>query len=94
MRSTNKASGGFVTNVEISGNYLPNFGGAVITVYQGFSSEGLLQQAQDMVHEGVHGYAGLNDQQIAAAAGVPGALNMTQSQASAAFNNVFRGKCK
>ena len=94
MRSTNKASGGFVTNAEISGNYLPNFGGAVITVYQGFSSEGLLQQAQDMVHEGVHGYAGLNDQQIAAAAGVPGALNMTQSQASAAFNNVFRGKCK
>jgi hypothetical protein len=85
--STNPTAGGYTTVAEISG---PN----TITTYMAFSQEGVLAQAQTLLHEATHLASGGTDQQIAAAAGVPNAANLSTSAASAAFQKQLGTHCK
>ena len=65
-----------------------------INTYARFNSSGLLSKAQTLLHEATHLMSGGTDKQVAAAAGVPNALNMSRDQASAAFQAALEKHCK
>jgi hypothetical protein len=80
-------SGNYHTAAEISAQN-------TITTYMTFNNEGLLAKAQTLLHEATHLASGGSDQQVAAAAGVPDAANMSTGQASAAFQKELAKHCK
>jgi RHS repeat-associated protein len=92
MTNTNVESNGYVTNAQVFGNQIA--GGSTLYLYQGFANQAITGQAQILLHEGTHLFAGASDNQLAAAAGVPNASNLSQPQASAAYQQKLQGKCK
>ena len=93
LPNVNPTQGGFVTNAEVK--FMdPAFGANSVTLYQGFKAQDTTGRAQILTHEGLHLATGGSDQQLAAAAGVPGAWDMNGSKASAEFQKKLQEKCK
>ncbi len=65
-----------------------------ITTYKIFNNAVPVMKAQTLLHEATHINSGGTDQQLAAAAGVPNAMNMSIAEASGAFQKELQKHCK
>jgi len=92
MTNVNVTKGSYTINAQTRGSQIG--GDGTLFLYQGFANKGLTGQAQVILHEGTHLLANASDNQLAAAAGVPNAMSISQSQASAAYQAQLERKCK
>jgi len=91
VQGVDKREGKFTTFAAATGNT----DNPQITLYRAFTIAVLKLQAQVLLHEGTHELAlYASDQQLAAAAGVPGAAQMDISHASDAFTTELEKHCK